>query len=489
MQSDYKADIVIVGAGVVGSTIARELSKYKVDTILIDKNEDIGGYASRGNSGTLSTGHDCPPGSLEQKLTIGANHMYPRILQELDVKHKKCGTICVALNDDELSKLNKLYKISIANGVYAVEKISRDKCLELEPMLSQKVVAGLLIPDETIVDVFELVFANIENAMENGLRLMLSTKALSIQKDPKQNCVTSVVTDKGVIRTQFVVNAAAIYADELAKTVGFCDYRNYPRTGQYWVLDKNLPYCPSHIIIPLPTPISRGRIITPTVHENLLVGPSAVNGWDKEDTKTDEKTLKSILADCRKMIPDIDPKDSIAQYTGVRPAKCPKEWAIRATEVVKGYIEAVGISQGVSSAPAIAVYLCDILDNEGLILKQKKNFNRYRASIRRFSELSESEKNEYIQRDSRYGNVICRCETVTEAEIVQAIHKGPGARSLDSIKRRLRAGAGRCQGGFCSPRVIEILARELEVPEEMIRKNDPGSEILVEKVHEAGRVK
>ena len=217
---------------------------------------------------------------------------------------------------------------------------------------------------------------------------MVSTRVERINVDEKEHCVKSVTTDKGDIECEYVINAAAIYADEIAKTVGLCDYRNYPRTGEFYVLDKKLPYAPSHIIAPLPTPLSRGKLITPTINGNMLIGPSAVNGWDKEDTKTDKPTLDSVLDDCRKMIPAIDPRDSVTQFTGVRPAICPKtDWRVRANEACKGYIEAVGISQGISGSPGVAKYIVEILDDEGLKMVPKDEWNPERKAIKRLARM------------------------------------------------------------------------------------------------------
>lgn len=475
-----KTDVVVIGAGAIGSAIARELSRYELDVILLERNEDIGGYASKCNSATLCSGHDATPGSLEARLTSASNRAYDQICKDLDVDLKRIGMIYVAHDEDEMKRLRAIRKKAVLNGEYNVQMLSQKKVHEMEPSLNPDIVGGLLIPNEAIVDVMELVFAFVENAMDNGVKVMTGTKATGINVDEKTHAVRSVSTDKGEIECKFVINAAAIYADKLAQSVGFCDYYNYPRTGQFFVLDKNLPYTPEHIIVPLPTPVSRGRLLTPTMHGNLLVGPSADNMEDREDTKTDKKTMDSIIADCRKMIPAVNPMDSVTQFCGVRPAIYPKtDWRIRAVDGCKGYVEAVGINQGVSGAPGVAKYVIEILDDEGLELKEKENWIATRKAIRRFAEMTEEERNEAIQKNPKYGNVICRCETVTEGEIVDAIHKGPGARSVDAIKRRLRAGMGRCQGGFCSPRVVEILARELHVTEEEICKNEPGSEMLV----------
>ena len=427
----------------------------------------------------MSCGHDSPPETMDNKLTLAATRMFDGILKDLDVEYLQHGTLCVALNESEIGGLRKQRKIAVANGIYDVVDVTREWCLNHNPSLNPEVKAGLYIPGERIVDVMELMLAYIENAMDNGVRIMLGTEALKINTDSEKQYVTSVTTNRGEIETKFVINCAAINADKLGQSVGLCDYVNYPRYGQYYVMDKDLPYKPYHTIIPLPSPISRGRLVTPTVHGNMLIGPSADNGWDREDRSTTKETLESVLASCRKLIPAIDPKDSIRQFKGVRPAKRPNNWQVRAHPAIKGYIEAVGISQGVSAGPGVGVYVRELLDDEGLKLEVKDDYQPKRVSIRRFRDMTDKERAEAIREDPRYGNVICRCETVTEAEIIQAIHKGPGSRSVDSIKRRLRPGMGRCQGGFCSPRIVEILSRELGVSPTQIRLNEPGSEIVL----------
>lgn len=475
----YQADVVIVGAGATGSSIARELAKYNIDVIVVDKNEDVGGNASRGNPAALVCGADQPVGSLAGRLQNASNRMYDTIAKELDVEIKNVGRLCVALKEEEVPSLEELRKKAIGNNVYNTVPLSASKVREMVPMITDQVVAGLWTPDDKIVDLFQLVYANMQNAMENGVRVLLSAKVTDVVME--DFCIKSVVTTRGEIKTKFVINAMGVNADELAKKVGICDYRNYPRTGQFYLLDKNLPYMPAHPITPIGNKLSRGILLTPTVHGNLLVGPSAENGWDRDDYKTTREVLDKVLEGGRKLVPAINSKDTIRQFTGMRPTKCPVSWQVRATEAVKGYIEAVGITGAISGGPALAAYVAEILLDEGLKMKRKEDFNPIRVGIRRFNQMSEKERGEYIKRNPNYGNVICRCETVTEGEIIEAIHRMPGARSVDAVKRRLRAGMGRCQGGFCSPRVVEILARELKVPVETICKNEKGSEMVAEK--------
>jgi len=470
-----KADVVVVGAGAIGSAIARELTKYELNVVLLERNEDVGGNASKSNSGTIISGHDFEPGSLDSRLVVAANPMYPKLVEDLDVPMRKIGNLLVAASEEDMQYVKKAHAIAFENRVYDTEILTKEEVHRLEPSLSDDIIGALLDPREYAIDVFELVIAYVENGMQNGLTVYTGTKATGIRTENGK--VKAVVTDQGEIETTFVVNAAGVYADELAGSIGICDFKNYPRKGEFFVLDKNLPYAPTHIISPVPNALSRGKLITPTLHGNILLGPTAENITDKTDTSTTERGLDEIMKDVKLKIPAISARDTVAQFSGLRPKRTVDEMVIRPADTVYGYIEANGTTAGVSASPAAARYVANMLEEQGLTLKRKSDFNPVRKSIKLFRDVSPEEQDELIKKDPRYANIICRCETVSEAEIIQAIERG--AHSVDGIKRRLRAGMGRCQGGFCSPRVIEILARELGVPAEEVRKNEPGSEYLV----------
>lgn len=467
-------DVVIVGAGAIGSAIARELSKYELDIVLLEKNEDVGGDASKSNDATIICGYDAEPGTLASRLAVASNPMFDKVCKQLDVELKRIGALQLAFSDEDLKVLEENHKRAFANGVFDTELLTGDEARRMEPQLSEEVKGALYVPRESILNVFELLTGYVENAVANGVTLMTSTKAMRVNKEDGK--VVSVTTDKGDIQTRFVINAAALYADELAKTVGLCDFKNYPRKGEMYVLDKDLPYAPKHILAPIPNKVTRGKLITPTVDGNLLVGPTAVNIDDKEDKSTSADGLQSILEDVHRMIPAVNPRDSVTQFAGLRPARDPAGYSIRAFDELYGYIEVNGIMQGVSCSLATGVYVANLLQEQGLKMVRKANFNPYRKKIVKFSTASKEEQARLIQENPKYGNIICRCETISEAEIVEAIHRG--ARSVDAVKRRVRAGMGRCQGGFCSPRVVEILARELNLTPEDICKNEPGSELL-----------
>jgi len=469
------ADVVVVGAGAIGSAIARELSKYQLDVVLLEKNEDIGGNASKANGGSVICGYDYQPGSLDGLLGVAANPMFDQLTKDLDVDFKRIGLIQVAMNEEDMKFLKDARQNAIANGVFDTELLTKEEVLKMEPTLSSNIVGGLYVPRQAIVDVFELVIAYVENARDNGVKVYTGTKAKGIHKEDGK--VQGVYTDQGEIKTKFVVNAGGLFADEFAKTAGISDFENYPRKGEFYLLDKNLPYSPKRIIAPVPNALSRGKLLTPTVHGNILLGPTADNIQDKTDTSTTFEGLEVVLKEVREKVPAINPRDSVTQFSGLRPKRTPDEMVIRTVDGVYGYVEANGTSAGISISPAAAIYVVNVMEKAGLQLVRKQDFNPIRKGIKMFRDATPEEQDELIKKDPRYANIICRCETVSEAEILEAIRRG--ARSVDAIKRRLRAGMGRCQGGFCSPRVIEILSRELNIPPEEVRKNEPGSEFLI----------
>lgn len=472
-----KTDVVVIGAGAVGTAIARELSKFNLDVVLLDKNEDVGGDASKSNSAIIHTGYDAKPGTLESRLVVAANPMYDKLVKDIDVPFKRVGGILVAANEEELELLPGIKKKSHDNGVYDVELLTAEQVMEMEPQVTPNVKGGLYIPRESIIDPFLLVVAMAENAVDNGVQVLLSTKVTGIEIENKK--VTKVITDKGEIYTRFVINAAGLYCDEIAKMVDLCDFAEHPRKGQFYILDKSVSYKIDKIILPVPTKHTKGKLASPTIHGNTLIGPTAEDLEDKKDKAVTAEGLKEVIDGVKKLVPKVSPKDAITEYCGLRPTRTPEGYFIQAFPEVKGYIGVTGIrSTGVTASISIARYVLDILDNEGLKLEVKKDFNPYRIGIKKFSEASDEEKIKLIQKNPLYGNVICRCETITEGEIVEAIRRPLGAKSLDAIKRRVRAGMGRCQGGFCSTRVLEIMSRELGISPYKITKKGTHSEIL-----------
>lgn len=471
----YNADIVIIGAGTVGTALAREFSKYHVRVIVVDKRDDVGGDASKSNSSIICSGFDCPPNTLESELCRSERAMIERVAEELDVPFKVCGAIMPAITQEQMDILPHIYNDAYENHVYDVEYLSREQILEMEPEINPEVLGGLYIPGDAVIDPFLFVVAQAENAAENGVEFLLRAEVKGIVTENGE--VRAVETTRGTIQTKYVINAAGLFCDEIAKMADECDdFVVKPRKGQFFILDKNTSCKTSHIVYPIPTPETRGKLLLQTIHGNMLLGPTAEDLEDKEDHSVTAEELEGIIRDCKRLVPNIRVEDAITQYCGLRPNRIPAGFHIGFGKKTKGYFGITGIrSTGVSTCLGIAKYVVKMFQEEGVKLERNFNFNPVRKGIERYSEASPERKAQLIEQDPRYGRIICRCETVTEAEIIQAIHRPVGATTVDGVKRRLRAGMGRCQGGFCGPKVIKLLAREWNVPAEKIEKNLPGS--------------
>lgn len=472
-----KTDVLVIGAGAVGCAIARELTKYKIKVVVVDKNADVGGDASKSNSAIVHTGYDAQPGTLESELVVAANPMYDRLTDELDVPFKRIGAVLPAVTDEQYQQLSAIKEKAFNNRVYDVEYLTKEKLLELEPNLNPSVKAGLYIPRESIIDPFLLVVAYAENACENGAEILLNTRVTDIKLD--KNRIIGAETTAGFIQAHYIVNAAGLFCDEIAKMVEKNDYYVNPRKGQFFILDKNTDCKVNHIVLPIPTKRTKGKLMCPTIHGNMLIGPTAEDLVDKCDKSTSKEGLASIEEDIRKLIPKVNLKESITQFSGLRPRRNPDGLHVDTYDDVVGYINLSGVrSTGLTASTSLGKYVVKLLIELGMTSEVNAGFNPLRKGIPRFCELTKEEQNGLIHQNPLYGNVICRCETVTEGEIVEAIHRTIPATSVDAIKRRVRAGMGRCQGGFCAPRIIEILARELDIPVSAVQKNDPGSDMV-----------
>lgn len=475
-----KTDVVIIGAGAVGCAIARELSRYQLDVIVVDKNEDIGGDASKSNSAIIHTGYDASPGTLESQLVVAANPMYDKLAEELDVPFKRIGAILPAITQEQFEKLPEIRHKAFLNRVYDVEYKTGEELLRMEPNLNPEVKGGLYIPRESIIDPFILVQALAENANENGVNFLLNTKVTDIRTE--NGAVREVVTTGGTITADYVINAAALYCDEIAAMVGKADYKVAARRGQFYILDKNTDCRVNQIVLPIPTKVTKGKLMCPTIHGNMLVGPTAEDLDNKTDKSVTSEGLASILEDVKRLIPGVNIRDSITQYSGLRPNRNPEGLRVDVYDDLKGYINLSGVrSTGLTLSVAMGVYVAGLMRETGAVMEPKKNFTERRKGVLRFHELGREEQDEAVKKNPLYGKIVCRCETVTEGEILDCIHRPLGARSMDAVKRRVRAGMGRCQGGFCGPRVIEILARELGITVEEVNKNKEGSYMIAGK--------
>lgn len=470
------ADIVIIGGGVVGCAIARELSKYKLDIVLIEKEADVGWGASKANLGMVHA-FVLPVNSLKGKLCIEGNKMFDKISKELDVPFKRIGMILVALNKKE-----SLYRVAIYLWAkfhrIPVKWITKRKLRKIEPNLTKEAQGGILFPTAGITSPYELTIAFAENATMNGVKIVLETKVIDILVE--NNEVKGVVTDKGTIKTKIVINAAGVYSDEIAKMAGAGDFEIHPYAGTMIVFDKRLQGHYNHIIREIPLkldPRTKGGGAAITVDGNPIWGPNLRDNWDKENTKVTKEDIETVFNNFAKLFPAIKKRDIITFFAGLRAAATGGDFIIRPTSI-RGFINVAGIqSPGLTASPAIAKMVEKIVEETNIVkLEPKENFNPFRKSILKFSQLSNEEKDALIKQDRRYGHIICRCELITEAEIIEAIKRG--ATTLDGIKFRVRAGMGRCQGGFCTPRIIDILSKELKVTPLLLTKKGDTSYIL-----------
>jgi len=472
-----KADVLVIGAGAVGCSIARELTRYNLNVIVVDKNPDVGGLASKSNSAIIHTGYDASPGTLESELVVAANPMYDKIASELDVPFSRVGAILPAITDEQFELLPTLKEKAFKNRVYDIEYLTKEKVLEMEPNMTPEVRGALYIPRESIIDPFLLVVGYAENAVANGAQFLLNTEVTGIEI--KDGRITGANTTKGFIEAKFIVNAAGLFCDQIASFVKKNDFFVNPRRGQFYILDKNTNCKTNHIILPIPTKLTKGKLMCPTTHGNMLIGPTAEDLEDKLDASTTKEGLQSIVADVKKMIPCVNMKDTITQFAGLRPNRNPEGLHIDAYDDVPNFVNISGVrSTGVTGSAAIGKYVIRLLQTMGMDAKPNLSFNPVRKSIPCFHEMDIHQKEEIIREDKLYAHVVCRCETITEGEIVRAIHSPIPAKTVDAIKRRLRAGMGRCQGGFCGPKVLEIIARELGIHQEAVVKDRIGSNML-----------
>lgn len=476
-----ETDVLIIGAGAVGCAIARELSKYKLRVLVVEKNEDVGGEASRANSAIIHTGYDASPGTLESELVVAANPMYDKLAKELEVPFARIGAILPAFTDEQYQKLPSLKEKAFHNRVYDVEFLTAAELREMEPCLNPAVKGGLHIPREAIIDPFLLVVALAENAQQNGVDFLLGTRVTGMQMQDGRICI--VETEAGPVQAKYVINAAGLYNDEIAGMVGKADYYVTPRKGQFYILDRNTACKVNHIVLPIPTKTTKGKLVCPTIHGNVLVGPTAEDLKDKLDKSTDAAGLDSVAADARTMVPTIHLEDTITQYAGLRPQRNPEGLRVDRYEDICNYVNLSGVrSTGLTASVALGKYVTQCLREMGMDAEFDPNFDPHRKAIPLLRDMTAQQQDKIMQENPAYRRVICRCETVTEGEIVAAIHRPIPARSVDAVKRRLRAGMGRCQGGFCGPKVIEILARELHIPTEEVCKNEKGSYMVAGKV-------
>ncbi len=471
-------DVVVIGAGVSGAATARELSKYQLNTVVLDKEEDVCSGTSKANSAIVHAGFDAAEGSLMAKLNVEGNQMMDELAKDLDVPFKRNGSLVVCTDPDALPGLQDLYNRGVANGVKDLKILNREEVMAMEPNLSDDVCGALYAPTGGIICPFLLNIAMAENANVNGVDFRFNTEVENIRKDGD---VWVIRTNNGEYRTRYVVNAAGVYADVFHNMVSENKIHITPRRGDYCLLDKEMGTHVSHTIFAQPTKLGKGVLVTPTVHGNLLVGPTAIDIEDKESTATTAEGIGDLIAKSGMTVKNLPVgRKAITSFAGLRAHEDGHEFIIEEVKDAPGFIDCAGIeSPGLSASPAIGRMVAEIV--VGLAKPEKKSeWVGTRKGIVNPSEMTLEERNALIKENPAYGQIICRCESISEGEILDAIHRPLGARSLDGVKRRTRAGMGRCQGGFCSPRVMEIINRELGIPIEKVTKSGGKSVIAPE---------
>lgn len=472
-------DVIIIGAGVTGCSVARELSRYELKVTVLERASDVCEGTSKANSGIVHAGFDAHPGTLKAKLNVEGNRMMEALSKELDFPFKRNGSLVLCFEEKDREKLQKLYEQGVANGVEKLRIIEREELKKLEPNISDNAVAALYAPTGGIVCPFGLTIALAENAVVNGVEFQLNTEVQNIEKTESGYRVT---TSQGVLESRVVINAAGVYADRFHNMVSDEKIHIVPRKGEYCLMDKKVGGFVSHTVFQLPTVYGKGVLVTPTVHGNLLAGPTAVDVDDPEALNTTGAGLEDVLKRASLSVNTLPVKQVITSFAGLRAHLVSEngesDFRIGQVKDAPGFFDAAGIeSPGLSCAPAIGEYLAEQVLTY-LPAEKKSDFIALRKGIPSMALATDEERQRLIKENPLYASVVCRCELVTEGEIMDAIHRPLGATTLDGIKRRTRAGMGRCQSGFCSPKTVEILARELSRDMSEIGKNGKGSEFL-----------
>ncbi len=468
-------DVIIIGAGVSGAAIARELSRYELNICVLERDEDVCCGTSKANSGIVHAGYDAASGTLMSRLNVRGNELMEQLAQDLDFPFRRTGSLVICRNPEDMPRLEELKARGIRNGVKDLRILNRKELTEMEPNISDDAVAALYAPSAGIVCPFGLNIALAENAAANGVEFCFDTEVTGITR---ADGGWLVVSKQGNFRTKIVVNAAGVYADRFHNMVSESKIHITPRKGEYCLLDRTAGSHVGHTIFTLPGKLGKGILVTPTIHGNLLIGPTASNIDDREGTDTTCAGMEQIIKSADLNVKNIPMNKVITSFAGLRAHEDGHEFIIGEPEDAKGFIDCAGIeSPGLTACPAIGEMAAGIICGR-LHPAQKTDFIAERKGFLNPQTLTLEERNRLIRRYPTYGNIICRCEMISEGEIIDAIRRSPGARSLDGVKRRVRAGMGRCQSGFCMPGVMKILSRELGIPKTEITKSGGNSRII-----------
>lgn len=474
-----KYDVLIIGAGIVGSSIAFELSKYDLKVAVVEKENDVSLGTTKANSGIVHAGYDPRPGTIMARLNVLGNKMYEELAPKLNVHYKKIGSLVIGRNDKDKALIEELYRRGIENGVPELSIIDKDEIKKIEPNLNEDITVALLAKSAAVVSPWEMCLALMENAVRNGVELHLNSEVKDIKKE---NDCFIIKTDKNTFESKYVINAAGLYSDKINSLVtGRDDFSIVPIKGEYYLLDKGQGKSVNHVIFQTPNELGKGVLVSQTVHGNLIVGPNAsFDLKSKDDVSVTQEALDYIRKASALSCSNINFRDNIRNFSGVR-ATISKfdDFIIGESDSVKGFINFAGIkSPGLTCGPAFGIEAKEILEKSGLVFTKKDDFILVPLP-KFFNEMSKEEIDMKIKENPLYGRIICRCETVSEGQIVDALHRPIVVPSIDAIKRRTNAGMGRCQGGFCGPKVLEIIKRELNLEPTEIMQDKEGSNIVL----------
>ena len=476
-------DVAIIGAGVVGGMIARTLSAYNLKLCILEKENDVASGATKANSAIVHAGFDAKEGTLKAKLNVEGSNMMEKVTKELGVKYRRNGSLVIGFNEEDRCAIEMLLERGKTNGVEGLRLIGKEELKKLEANISDNVTVALYAPSGAIVCPYELAIAAVGNAMDNGADLKLNFKVTRIKKEDNWY---EMFSEKESIKAKIVVNAAGVFSDKIAEMIGDSSFKITPRRGQYILLDKECGNIVSHTIFRTPSKMGKGILVTPTVDGNLLTGPTSVDIEDKEDVSCTPECFEKIIKEANENVKGIPYNKTITSFSGLRATGSTGDFIINSP--VRGFINVAAIeSPGLTASPAIALMVKELLEKQGVVLKNNENYNPFRKAMHAFREASIEEKNNIIKKDKSFGRIICRCEGITEGEILEAIHTNPKPTDLDGVKRRTRAQMGRCQGGFCTPYITALLSKELDIPCEEITKFGNDSKIITGKTGEGIR--
>ena len=472
-------DVAIIGAGVSGASTAWQLSHYELKTILLEKAADVCFGVSKANSGIVHGGFHHPVSTLKAQLEIRGNLMFEKLQHELGFPFRRSGILVVAYSEEEMPTVRALYEQGIANGVTTIEMCGRERLLELEPKLNKEVVGGFYAPGGGTIEPYRYVFSLVESAVRNGVELMCSWKAEKGEYDGDHWRIYG--EDGGIIEARYVVNAAGLYADEVSRAFGGEIFRIHPRKGEEYLLDRSSHGRPSHVIFPVPSKHSKGVLVIPTAEGTTMIGPTADPVEDKEDTETTSDHLQRILGLVRNMVDGISPRDIITSFAGLRPVLDTEDFYIEPSRLAPAFIQVAGIqSPGLTASPAIGEYVKDLLKGQGLRLVEKARIEYDLEKKHTIRSANDAEIEKLHAENPAWTHIICRCEKISEAEIIEAVRKGHT--TLDGVKFYTRAGMGRCQGGFCAAKIMKIISRESGIPMEELTKRGGGSRLILGKL-------